>query len=352
VSSIESERSRFRLLRDGIRDPFRHFAVEETILRGVDESTSPPTLRLRQVQPSVWIGIYQVPEEDVDLDYCREHRLPVVRRYNPGGAVYQDEGSFCYSLFFRHRELFDRLRITNPMELYPLLDQAVIDTCAEYGVEAVHSPVNDVTIHGRKVYGSAQVEWYEAFVHNGTFLVSTNRDAMEHALRPSKLKFADKGFTNIRDRVINLSEAAGHPIPVQEVMERLAGQIAHRLDIDLAPGSLLPQETIQAEELWGKKYVRPDWTFRHQPSYTSILSTKAPSGVITLEATLDGSILQQVNVKGDFLLVRQEDLRVLLEQMKGLTPATAATLAQRSPLPKDVRESLAKLLQDLVESFQ
>jgi hypothetical protein len=48
------------------------------------------------------------------------------------------------------------------------MGQAVVATCSEYGVQAAPSLVNDVTIGRRKVYGSAQVEFYSAFVHSGT----------------------------------------------------------------------------------------------------------------------------------------------------------------------------------------
>ena len=167
-----------------------------------------------------------------DLDYCRSKSIPVVRRHNPGGAVYQDEGSFCFSLFFTHEELFERLQLKEATQLYPVVADAVIATCAEYGLQAAHSPTNDCTIAGRKIYGSAQVEWDTAFVHSGTFLVSTDCEVMARALRPSQLKFADKGFTNVRDRVITLCEAAGRSIPVDEVMQRMTVHLAQHLGVD------------------------------------------------------------------------------------------------------------------------
>ena len=40
----------WRLLRDGITDAHHHFAVEEALVRLVDDEVSPPTLRLRQVR--------------------------------------------------------------------------------------------------------------------------------------------------------------------------------------------------------------------------------------------------------------------------------------------------------------
>lgn len=338
--------SRFRLLADGITDPFRHFAVEETLLRGVDEGTSPPTLRQRRVSPSVWIGVYQVPEEDVDLEYCRGNDIPVVRRHNPGGAVYQDEGSFCFSLFFRHEELFERLGVVEAAQLYPIVAEAVIATCAEYGVQAAHSPTNDCTIGGRKVYGSAQVEWSTGFLHSGTFLVSTDCEAMARALRPSQLKFADKGFTNVRDRVITLCEAAGRPIPVDEVMQQVTAHLAGRLGLELSPGDLTAEERAQVDHLSDTKYSRPEWTFPQRDTHRSVISTKAPSGVITLAADLDGDRLSRVEVRGDFLLPRQNDLRDLTEAIVGRTLDGARALVERSSLPEDVRSALLRLLTD------
>lgn len=351
MPTFAKTRPRFRLLADDITDPFRHFAAEEALLRGVDEGSSPETLRLRRVSPSVWIGVYQVPEEDADLEYCRSQGIPVVRRHNPGGAVYQDEGSFCFSLFFRHEKLFERLGIAEAAGLYPIVADAVIATCAEYGVRAAHSPTNDCTVGGRKVYGSAQVEWGTAFVHSGTFLVSTDCEVMARTLRPSQLKFADKGFTDVRGRVITLSEAAGRSVEVGEVMGRMAAHLADRVGIKLAPGELTLHEHAQIDHLHDTKYSRPEWTFPRRETRKSVLSTKARSGVLTLAADVDGAILRKVNVQGDFLLPRQDDLEILIRSLAGQTLDGACALVLRSSLPDDLVGALMKLLRDLEASL-
>ncbi|MCX5976613.1 MAG: biotin/lipoate A/B protein ligase family protein [Coprothermobacterota bacterium] len=337
-------------MHDGIRDPFLHLAVEEAALRGVNDGSSPPTLRLRRSDPSVWIGVYQAPEEEVDLAFCHKQKIPVIRRQNPGGAVYQDEGSFCYSLFFPKEELFSRLGLHDSMDLYPLMGRAVAATCGEYGVEALASPVNDVVIGGRKVYGSAQVEFYSAFVHSGAFLVSTDREAMQRALKPSALKFADKGFTTVRERVINLSEAAGRSIPVEEVMERLTAQIARILGIELAPAHLLPAEWELAAELNRDKYSRKEWTFRNQPAFTTVLATKARSGVITLEARMEGGVIAEARVRGDFLLPDQGEMDRVLERMAQQPLEAARRSVQSSALPEDLKDGLEKLLGEMGSS--
>lgn len=347
MPTTTQSRAVFRLLEDGITDPFHHFAVEEGLLRGVDEGTSPNTLRLRRSLPSVWLGVYQEAREDVDVDYCRRHGIPIVRRYNPGGAVYQDAGSFCFSLFFRQTLFFEHLGIVEPSELYPLVAEAVALTCADYGQRVCFSPTNDCTIAGRKVYGSAQVKLGEAFVHSGTFLVTTDCDVMDKALRPSQLKFAGKGFTSVRERVITLSEAVGRPIPVEEVMHKLAQHLATQLRLELEPGELLAGERAVSQALLENKYSRAEWTFPTRPTYRSVLSTKAQSGVVTLAADLQDGLLRAVEVRGDFLAPDHEELSYLLSSIRGLSPAVAVTPVAESQLPADVREALVRLLREL-----
>lgn len=285
----------------------------------------------------------------MDLDYCRSHGLPVVRRHNPGGAVYQDQGSFCFSLVVRREELFQQLGIGESCELYPLVAEAVIATCATYGLEARHSPTNDCTVGGRKIYGSAQVEWGSALGYSGTFLVSTDCDLMARVLCPSKLKFIDKGFTNVRDRVITLSEAVGRPVAVAEVRKRLARNLAERLQFELVPGELSAQEQRLIDKLYEEKYSRPEWTFPPRQARRTIISTKARSGVVTLLADLNGPVLEAVEVQGDFLLPRQGDLDRLLASLRGQTTKEAARLALDSPLPEDVARALARLLGELLK---
>jgi lipoate-protein ligase A len=374
----------WRLLKDGIRDPYRHFAVEEALTRGIDDGITPPTLRLRQAEPSVWIGVYQYPDQDVDVDYCTKKGIKIVRRPNPGGAVYQDSGSFCYSLFFpkgsatpaqegptghlsallserrgfpqfpgysaqdsNKKDVFSRLEVKEAGEFYAITGKAVIETCRDFGVRAEFSPVNDVTIGGRKVYGSAQVEFYSAFVHSGTFLVKTDLEEMERCLKPSQLKFKDKGFSSVRDRVINLCTAAGKDIEIAAVMEKLVQHLAEVLQVEFYEDGLSPGEISLVDKLYAEKYADPAWTFRKKDSYDTVVSTKSRSGVITLEISLEGEIIVDLNVKGDFLVPDQGELKRVIDTLRGKRLGEVSAVVEPSRLPGDIRESLIGLLRGI-----
>jgi len=334
----------WRLLQDGITDPFLHFAVEETLLRRVAEGRSQPTFRLRQVIPSVFVGVFQDPREDADIRYCREHGIQIVRRPNPGGAVYQDEGSFCCSAFFPKHPSFEVFGIRETRELYRLMGEVVVAWAKGFGVSAQAAPVNDVEVGGRKLYGSAQIEMGDAVVHSGTFLIHADIHAMEAALRPSRLKFADKGFANVRERVLNLVEAAGHPIPVPEAMNRLVKEFQHQLPVTLVPGALTQEEQLEAQELYATKYSREEWTFPKRKPFSTTLATKAQSGVVTLDLELEGDRVEGIEVRGDFLLERQEVLASILERVQGQSLPEAMELIRRSALPSELSTALVLLM--------
>ncbi|MCU0284810.1 MAG: lipoate--protein ligase family protein [Acidobacteria bacterium] len=344
IFSKKAPCSQWRLLKDGIRDPFRHFAVEEALLMGIDTGDTVPTLRLRQVEPSVFIGVYQYPGEDVDVSYCAARGIKIVRRPNPGGAVYQDGGSFCYSLFCPKEFLFKRAAVSNAEQLYPVIGRAVIETCRDFGVRAELSPVNDITIGGRKVYGSAQVEFYGAFVHSGTFLVKTDLEEMERCLKLSQLKFSDKGFRDVKSRVINLCDAAGRDIEISEVMAKLVLHMAEFLQVQFYESGLTKEEIQAVDKLYQEKYSDPAWTFREKDSYGVVVSTKAKSGVITLEAVLEGDMIMDIYIKGDFLVSDQGELDRVMVALKGKRVPDAPGVVNGSRLPVDVREALRELI--------
>jgi len=335
-----------RLLLDNITEPFRHFSVEEAILRLVEEKQSPNTLRIRQYEPSVWIGINQYPEEDVDIAYCERNGIKIIRRPNPGGAVYQDQGSFCFSLFCKKDILFDHLQIEDPSELYQKIGNVIISTCKHFGVTANHSGVNDIVINGRKVYGSAQLEFYNTFMHSGTFLINTDIDVMIKTLQPSKLKFLDKGFTNIRERVVNLSDACKKELEIKEVIDVFIKILGEELffDYNQISDTITSDEKNLTDELYETKYSKKEWTFRTRPKTEFKVSTKAKSGIITISMSKKKDLIEDFSLSGDFLVPNQNILFEIQEQAIGKTVVELIEILMKSELPIDVLEAIIDIL--------
>jgi lipoate-protein ligase A len=334
----------WRLLDDGIHDARHHFAMEEALARLVDEGCSPPTFRLRQVTPAVFVGVYQDTWAEVDVAYCQDHGIQIVRRANGGGAVYHEMGSFCFSAVFR-RDFFSQ----SDEELYSLFASLATRTCADYGVEAEYHGRNDVLARGRKIYGSAQLSWYNAFIHSGTFLVNIDLDAMERALTPPALKFAGKSARSIRERVTTLSQEVGRELDTREVMSRLAGHAAGALGVQLVPGGLTPEEQALAEELLAVKYSTDAWNLGSRPEYQVMVADRAAESVITLSADVAGDTIQKVRITGDLLLNDRRKLEALEQSLAGCSLPEARAGVQAAPLAVGIRDSLDRLLEKLAQ---
>lgn len=341
----------WRSVRDNISEPKMHFAVEEALLRRADEKSSPNTLRLRRVEPSVFIGVYQDPRDEVDLEYCRKNDIPIIRRPNPGGAVYQDRGTFCYSLFSRKEELFSHLDIDDPSRLYDILGEAVVETCDRFGVDAELSGINDVKVDGSKIYGSAQIEWYSGMVHSGTFLVDVDKDDLDNALTPDELKFEDKEQETVKDRVVNLDELVDEPVNVDGVMNILKKEISSVLDIDLTEGELTEEEIDDAQELYRKKYSLDSWTYEEQETRSATVSTKGESGVILLSADMEGDVIKEISLKGDFMVADQRELERVMDALTDTTFSDSIDIIDRSSLEEHFKEDMKKLIERMVKRY-
>lgn len=331
--------SEWRLLRDGVREAHHHFAVEEALARLVDEGRSPPTLRLRQVHPAVFVGVYQNTWAEVDVDYCQSHGIQIVRRANGGGAVYHEMGSFCFSAFFR-RAMFPQ----SEEELYKLFAAPAILTCADYGIAARFQGRNDLLVGERKIYGSAQFALYDAFVQSGTFLVNIDFAVMERALTPPALKFTDKPARSIRERVTSLARELGHELETGEVMDRFAAHAAQALGIELVPGNLTPEEQALAAKLLDVKYSTDAWNFGSQPAYQVIVGDRTADGVVSLSADVEGALIRQARIQGDLLLSDRSVVGALERSFSGATLQEARAAVQAAPLTSGIRASLLRLL--------
>lgn len=332
----------WRLLDDGIHEARHHFAVEEALARLLDEGHSPPTLRLRQVNPAVFVGVHQNTWDEVDVEYCRENNIQVVRRMNGGGAVYQEMGSFCFSAFFP-RELFSQ----TDQEIYVMFAEPVIRTCTDYGLKAEFGGRNDVLTGNRKIFGSAQFSWYSAFVQSGTFLVNMNFEAMERSLTPPLLKFTNKSARTINERVTSLSREVGRAINTREVMEQFSKHFASTFEIQLTHGDLTADEKNLALELLESKYNTDRWNFGTQLEFEINIAEKTDEGVISLSVEFEDQVIKKVKITGDILLSQHAVLADLETKLVGFSLQQAREIVRCISLPINLGQAVSRLFNKL-----
>lgn len=185
-----------------------YLAMEEFVARTIEGEA----FFVWQSEPTVIFGRNQVLENEVNLDYCRQHGIEVIRRKSGGGCVYSDKGNIMIS-FISGRgdvsEVFDRFL------------SALTSCLCAFGVGAVRSGRNDVLVEGRKVSGNALHQLPDRSIVHGTLLHSMDLDAMQQALLPPVEKLQRHGVESVRQRVMNLGDVL--PLSIEEVMKALVG---------------------------------------------------------------------------------------------------------------------------------
>ena len=185
-----------------------YLAMEEFVAKTIEGEA----FFVWQSEPTVIFGRNQVLENEVNLDYCRQHGIEVIRRKSGGGCVYSDKGNIMISFISRRgdvSEVFDRFL------------SALTSCLRGFGVDAERSGRNDVLVDGRKVSGNAFHQLSDRSIVHGTLLHSMDLDVMQQALLPPVEKLQRHGVESVRQRVMNLGEIL--PLSIEEIMKALVG---------------------------------------------------------------------------------------------------------------------------------
>ena len=168
--------------------------MEEYVARHLDE---PEGFFMWQVAPSVIFGRNQVVENEVNVDYCREHGISMYRRKSGGGCVYADMDNLMLSYISEGENVglaFNRFV------------NMVLLVLRKLGIAATGTSHNDVMIGDHKVCGTACYHVSGKSIVHSTMLYDTNMQHMTNAITPSKEKLQKKGIESVRQRITLLKD--------------------------------------------------------------------------------------------------------------------------------------------------
>ena len=171
-----------------------YLAMEEYVAQHLAEEEC---FFMWQVEASVIFGRNQVVENEVNIDYCREHGIHMYRRKSGGGCVYADSDNVMLSYVSKG----DNVGLA-----FNRFIQMVLLALRRMGVAAVGTQHNDVLIGDKKVCGTACLHLDGCNIVHSTLLYSTNMDHMLQAITPSREKLESKGIQSVRQRITLLKD--------------------------------------------------------------------------------------------------------------------------------------------------
>lgn len=257
-----------------------YLAMEEYVARFIDVEDAFFTWR---VVPTVIFGRNQLIENEVNLEYCRQHGIETYRRKSGGGCVYADEGNIMMSFITKDEDV--NLTFNRYVNL-------VLLALLKMGIEAKATGRNDILIDGRKVSGNAFYHLAGHSIVHGTLLYDTQMEHMVGSITPSSEKLASKAVESVRQRVALLKDYTH--MTVEEVQEALKNNLCREERI------LTAAEMAGIEEM-EKEYLMPDFIFGHNPRYTVVHSGRIDGvGEISVSLEMKNGIIKKVQLSGDF----------------------------------------------------
>ena len=267
--------------------PF-YFAIEEYVAR---HYTDDDYFMGWRVTPTVMLGRNQLIDNEVNTDYCKEHKIDIFRRKSGGGCIYADKGCIQFSYISRS---------VNANEAFAAYMQRMADLLKGLKIDAQLSGRNDILIDGTKVSGCAFYQLSNRSVLHNSLLFDTQLDHLSNALTPAKEKLQSKGVASVRQRVTNV--ATYTQLDILAFMDYVRQEMCGTEVLELTEEDM--KEVAEIE----KELSSDDFVYGKNPKY-SLVRKHRFEGVGTLEAHIElkNNIIESINMVGDYFLLGDID---------------------------------------------
>ncbi|MBN1551243.1 lipoate--protein ligase family protein [bacterium] len=262
---VNMSKHSWHLIIDSPKNASWNMAIDEYLLERVTE-TGTPVLRLYSWQPAALsLGYAQIVKRHVNIPYCKENGIQIVRRLTGGKAVLHDKemtyavvgeiGKYPFegTLLDSYRLIAGAfLKSLQLMGMSPEMvphqqraDSGGVSSCFE------QPSAYEITVNARKILGSAQKRGRQSVLQHGSLLMNYDHNRWYNCLRNSTLTGSS--------RVTSLAEALGQEPSWDLLVDIIIRSFEDVLSVSFNRMSLAPADLDYIENYCMKNY--PDLSF-------------------------------------------------------------------------------------------
>ncbi|MBK5195477.1 MAG: lipoate--protein ligase family protein [Proteiniphilum sp.] len=204
---------------------------------------------------SVIIGSNQAVVNEVDLDFCIDNNIRIIRRLSGGGAVYHDPGNINYS--------FIRDKTDEPFSARFL--DPVVQVLHSLDIPAEVRKRKDLWLDGYKISGTASHLSKGRELHHGTLLYDTDLDVLQRALTSGNRNLIRRATASVPSPVINIRSylsSGRYNAPATNIFfDLFTRELVAYYGLN-DPVFLRDTEIAEIRELKKNKYTQRSWNYR------------------------------------------------------------------------------------------
>jgi lipoate-protein ligase A len=264
--------SMWRIMDTKKNDGFYNMAVDEALLNVVAKGQSPPILRFYSWNPpSISIGYFQRIHESVDLNFCAESNIDVVRRPTGGRTVFHNQ-ELTYSVIIPESHKFAKGSVT---ETYKNISKGLLEGLKKAGIPVDFSHGNrdkmnssacftatskyEIVLARKKIVGSAQMRKKGVLLQHGSILLDFDVELFSKCLFLTEEKrrlFLEK----YKKKATDIYSEMGFAMDRNTLIEGIKFGFTNHLAITLKEDGMQPMEEEIANEIY-EKYRSNEWNF-------------------------------------------------------------------------------------------
>ncbi len=247
-----------------------NMAVDDFLFRSLGEEPQTYIRFYTWERPTASLGYSQKIHKVVDVEYCRNNGIDIVRRMT-GGKLVLHHNEVTYSICSSDNKIFtstlrDSYRLISEalmrgferMGLKPCLADAPPNSYVKGNLPCFSYPARDeVEVQGKKILGSAQKREGSKFIQHGSIPLEEDEGLLESVSTLERKKS--------QVRMISLSQALGKKVSFDWAVERLIPGISEFFRIRLKPKIFNAEERKLISKIQEERYASHDWTFGIKP---------------------------------------------------------------------------------------
>lgn len=212
-------------------------------------------------RPLASVGYFQDAKKEIDLEFCENADIPVMRREVGGGATYLDDDQIFYQMIWnRNTGKFPK----SIRRIFEIFSEPACETYRAFGIDAHFRSENDIiTAEGKKIAGEGGGDIGESMVFVGGLLLDFDYKTMSKVLKVPDEKFRDKIFKSMDANLTTMKRELGE-IPPREEIKQVLVENFEKLTGKLSPVTL-DETTIRKMRELEKIFTSHAFLFKKTP---------------------------------------------------------------------------------------